>query len=42
MPIKITYKSKCDIFKAELSDCMERFLSSAICKTSGAGVGIKL
>jgi len=26
MPIKITYKSKCEIFKAEIADCMERFL----------------
>ena len=29
IPIKISYESKCQIFKAELADCMERFLSSS-------------
>ena len=42
MPIKITYESKCQIFMAEIADCMERFLATPICRASGAGVGLKL
>ena len=28
MPIKISYESKCQIFMAEIADCLERFLAS--------------
>ena len=40
MPIKIAYKSKCQIFMAEVGDCMERFLQSP--QIRGGGVGLKL
>jgi hypothetical protein len=39
IPIKISYDSKCQIFKAEIADCLERFLKG---KTVGAGTGLKL
>ena len=42
IPIKISYESKCQIFMAEIADCLERFLSTPLCRQSGAGVGLKL
>lgn len=42
MPIKISYESKCQIFMAEIADCLERFLATPQCRQTGAGVGIKL
>lgn len=41
-PVKISYESKCAIFMAELADCLDRFSQSPKCRSTGAGVGIKL